>query len=202
MCPYEAGQEQVMGEPSGLILNLHYYNGRILLYPEVTERINTLSQDSKFREHCRYTVLQIIRSRETENLSRKLQDEILPQVERLKPMIEEKLDLDNILPKDKNEEKNPDWAEMFSDSEEIFKTMEELTKLQMEGADVYMSAFANMKHFDFSRISRTGLFHFIPIMKLLLRSTGQNPWSSGTKSFQKRYTRHLLSAIQTSILCS
>jgi len=64
-------------------------------------------------------------------------------------MIEEKLDLDNILPKDKNEEKNPDWAEMFSDSEEIFKTMEELTKLQMEGADVYMSAFANMKHLTF-----------------------------------------------------
>ena len=108
-----------------------------------------MSQNSKFREHCRIIVLQTIRSRETENLSKKLQDEILPQVARLKPRIEEKLDLDNILPKDKNEEKNPDWSEMFSDSEEIFKTMEELTKLQMEGADVYMSAFANMKHFDF-----------------------------------------------------
>jgi tetratricopeptide (TPR) repeat protein len=38
---------------------------------------------------------------------------------------------------------------MFTGSEEIFKTMEELTKLQMEGADVYMSAFANLKNFDF-----------------------------------------------------
>jgi tetratricopeptide (TPR) repeat protein len=160
---YEAGQEQVMERAlSGLILNLHYYNGRILMYPDLTERIINLSHNSKFREHCRIIVLQIIRSRETENLSRKLQDEILPQVARLKPMIEEKLDLDNILPKDKNEEKNPDWAEMFSDSEEIFKTMEELTKLQMEGADVYMSAFANMKHFDFFKDFQNWFVPFYP----------------------------------------
>jgi tetratricopeptide (TPR) repeat protein len=160
---YETGQDQVMERAlTGLILNLHYYNGRILLYPEITEKISELSQDSKFREHCRIIVFQVIRSRETEDLSRKLQDEILPQVARLKPMIEEKLDLDNILPKDKNEEKNPDWSEMFSDSEEIFKTMEELTKLQMEGADVYMSAFANMKQFDFFKDFQNWFVPFYP----------------------------------------
>jgi tetratricopeptide (TPR) repeat protein len=160
---YEKGQEQVMERAlSGLILNLHYYNARILLYPEVTEKIMKMSLETKFKEHCRIIVLQIIKSRETENLSRKLQDEILPQVARLRPMIEEKLDLDNILPKDKNEEKNPDWAEMFSDSEEIFKTMEELTKLQMEGADVYMSAFANMKHFDFFKDFQNWFVPFYP----------------------------------------
>jgi tetratricopeptide (TPR) repeat protein len=160
---YEKGQEQVMERAlSGLILNLHYYNARILLYPEVTEKIMKMSRETKFKEHCRIIVLQIIKSRETENLSRKLQDEILPQVARLRPMIEEKLDLDNILPKDQNEEKNPDWAEMFSDSEEIFKTMEELTKLQMEGSDVYMSAFANMKHFDFFKDFQNWFVPFHP----------------------------------------
>ncbi len=160
---YNAGQEQVMERAlSGLILNLHYYNNRILLYPEITDRITEMSQETRFREHCRIIVFQIIRSRETENLSRKLQDEILPQVAKLKPMIEEKLDLDNILSKDKMEEKNPDWSEMFSDSEEIFKTMEELTKLQMEGADVYMSAFANMKHFDFFKDFQNWFVPFYP----------------------------------------
>jgi hypothetical protein len=80
---YESGQDQVMERAlSGLILNLHYYNGRLLLYPEITDRIRSMSQGTKFREHCRIIVLQIIRSRETENLSKKLQDEILPQVAR------------------------------------------------------------------------------------------------------------------------
>lgn len=160
---YESGQEQVMERAlSGLILNLHYYNGRILLYPEITEKISKLSRDNKFRERCRIIVFQTIRSRETEKLGKKLHDEILPQVAKLKPRIEEKLDLDNILPKDKNEEKNPDWSEMFGESEEIFKTMEELTKLQMEGADVYMSAFANMKHFDFFKDFQNWFVPFYP----------------------------------------
>ncbi len=160
---YESGQQQVMERAlSGLILNLHYYNSRLLLYPEIIGRIEKMSQNKQFKEHCRLIVLQTIRSRETESLGKKLHDEILPQVAKLKPMIEEKLDLDNILPKDKNDEKNPDWAEMFSDSEEIFKTMEELTLLQMEGADVYMSAFANMKHFDFFKDFQNWFVPFHP----------------------------------------
>jgi tetratricopeptide (TPR) repeat protein len=160
---YESGQEQVKERAlTGLILNLHYYNGRVLLYPEISSRITELATVPGFREHCRLIVLQIIRSRETEKLSRKLHDEILPQVAKLRPRIEEKLDLDNILPNEKNEGKNPDWSEMFNDSEEIFKTMEELTKLQMEGADVYMSAFANLKHFDFFKDFQNWFIPFYP----------------------------------------
>jgi len=147
---YEAGEEQVMERAlTGLILNLHYYNDRMSLYPDIIQKIRQLSRDSKFREHCRLIVLQAIRSRETEKLSRKLNDEILPKVARLKPRLDEKLDLENILPKDLSEGRNPDWSQIFPDSDDILKTMEELTNLQMEGADVYMSAFANLKHFDF-----------------------------------------------------
>lgn len=160
---YEGGKEQVIERAlSGLILNLHYYNSRLLLFPEITDRIKQLSKNKTFNEHCRIIVLQTVRSRETEQLGRKLHDEILPQVAKLQPRIEEKLDLDNILPADKNSDKNPDWSEMFNESEEIFKTMEELTKLQMEGADVYMSAFSNMKHFDFFKDFQNWFVPFYP----------------------------------------
>lgn len=160
---YESGKDQIMERAlSGLILNLHYYNSRVMLYPEISSRISRMSERPAFKEHCRIIVLQTIRSRETEKLGRKLHDEILPQMAKFQPRIEERLDLDNILPKDINEEKNPDWSEMFSDSEEIFKTMEELTKLQMEGADVYMSAFANLKHFDFFKDLQNWFVPFYP----------------------------------------
>jgi len=165
---YESGQDQVMERAlSGLILNLHYYNGRVLLYPDITSRLNQMSKLPFFPEHCRIIVLQTIRSRETEKLSRKLHEEILPHVAKLRPRIEEKLDLDNILPKDKSDEKNPDWSKMFGDSEEIFRTMEELTKLQMEGADVYMSAFANLKHFDFFKDFQNWFVPFYPDHEVL-----------------------------------
>jgi tetratricopeptide (TPR) repeat protein len=160
---YESGKDQVQERALvGLILSLHYYNGRINLYPEIQSMITEMSKKEKFREHCRLVVFQTIRSRETEGLSKKLNDEILPKVAKLKPRIEEKLDLDNILPKDLNEGRNPDWAEMFGESDEIFKTMEELTNLQMEGADVYMSAFANMKHFDFFKDFQNWFVPFYP----------------------------------------
>lgn len=160
---YRSGQEQVMERAlSGLLLNFHYHNDRIMLYPEVTEAINSLTKLPAFREHCRLIVLQIIRSRETEKLSRRLHDEILPQVAKLRPGIEEKLDLNNILPTDRNEGKNPDWSAMFSGADEIYRTMEELTNLQMEGADVYMSAFANLKNFDFFRDIQNWFMPFHP----------------------------------------
>ena len=147
---------------SGLILNLHYYNDRVQLFPEIVQRIKKLTINEKFREHCRIIFLQIIKSRETESLIKRLNDEILPKVANLKPRLDEKLDLDNILPKDLSEGRNPDWSEMFSDSDEIFKTMEELTNLQMEGADVYMSAFANLKHFDFFKDFQNWFVPFYP----------------------------------------
>jgi tetratricopeptide (TPR) repeat protein len=147
---YNSGEEQVMERAlTGLILNLHYYNDRMILYPDIIQKIRNLSCEEKFREQSRIVVLQAIRSRETEKLSRKLNDEILPKVAKLKPRLDEKLDLENILPKDMSDDKNPDWSKIFPDSDDILKTMEELTNLQMEGADVYMSAFANLKHFDF-----------------------------------------------------
>jgi tetratricopeptide (TPR) repeat protein len=40
--------------------------------------------------------------------------------------------------------------------------MEELTKLQMEGADVYMSAFSNLKHFDFFKDFQNWFVPFYP----------------------------------------
>lgn len=155
--------EQVKGRALvGLIVMMHYHNERLPLYPEITALLESACYEDQFMEHCRIVVLQTLRSRETEKLGRKLTEEILPKVARLGPRIEEKLDLDNIMPLNPDEEKNPDWSEVFSDSEDIYKSFEELTKLQMEGADVYMQAFSNLKHFDFFRDFENWFMPFYP----------------------------------------
>ena len=147
---------------TGLVFSLHYYDDRLHLYPEIIKTVRDLSEVKVFRERCRIVVLQAIRSRYTEQLSRRMNEEILPRVVRLKPRIEEKLDLDRILGENPEEGQNPDWSEMFSGSEEMFKTMEELTNLQMEGSDVYMSAFSGLKKFDFFRELRNWFIPFYP----------------------------------------
>jgi len=147
---------------TGLVLSLYYYDERVPLYPEVIDLIRELGSRKDFSEKCRVVVLQIIRSRETEKLSRRMQDEILPKVVKLQPKIEEKLDLDSLLGEAGEEGRNPDWHEMFKDSEEIYKTMEELANLQMDGSDVYMSAFAGLKNFDFFKNLRNWFIPFYP----------------------------------------
>lgn len=160
---YREGANQVRERAlSGLVLVLQYYDERIGIYPEIVARLGELSEDKEFREHMRILALQFIRSRETERIGKKLHDEILPKVADLRPKLEDKLDLDNLLPKDLIEGKNPDWKDLFEESEDVYKTMEEFSKLQMEGADVYMSAFANLKNFDFFRKFSNWFLPFYP----------------------------------------
>jgi len=147
---------------TGLVFSLYYYDDRLSLYPEVMQTVRDLAEQDKFRERCRMVVLQAIKSRDTEKLSKRMNEEILPKVVKLRPHIEEKLDLDKILGENLEEGQNPDWSAMFSGSEEMFKTMEELTNLQMEGSDVYMSAFSGLKRFDFFRELRNWFIPFYP----------------------------------------
>lgn len=160
---YRDGTEKVSERAlAGLVLSLQYHDGRVGIYPELVAQLQNLSDDNMFREHIRIVTMQFIRSRETEQISKRLHDEILPKVADLRPKLEEKLDLENLLPEDLIEGKNPDWKDMFKESEEVFKSMEEFSKLQMEGADVYMSAFANLKNFDFFRQFSNWFLPFYP----------------------------------------
>jgi tetratricopeptide (TPR) repeat protein len=147
---------------TGLIFSLYYYDDRLSLYPDVMQTVGKLAEQPGFREQCRIVVLQAVRSRDTEKLSKRMNEEILPKVVKLRPQIEEKLDLDKILGENPEEGQNPDWSAMFSGSEEMYKTMEELTNLQMEGSDVYMSAFSGLKRFDFFRELRNWFIPFYP----------------------------------------
>lgn len=147
---------------TGIVLSLYYYDDRVKLYPEIEQTMKDLSARRGFADHCRTVVIQAIRSRETEKLSRRMNEDIIPKVVKLKPKIEEKLDLNALLDESMIEGRNPDWSDMFKDSEEVFKTMEELANLQMQGSDVYMSAFAGLKNFEFFRELRNWFVPFYP----------------------------------------
>jgi tetratricopeptide (TPR) repeat protein len=133
----------------GIVFATYIYSDRMEEYPEIIEKLVSLKQDKDFNDNLQYVVLQILRTKETEKISRKLHEEIIPEVAKFKPKIEEKLKLDDILQDPLGEDKNPDWEGVFGDSPELFSKLEEFSKMQIEGSDVFMSAFAMLKHFDF-----------------------------------------------------
>ena len=68
---------------------------------------------------------------------------------KLVPKLKDKLDLDKLIPDDFLEDKNPDWGKIFEESEGLYAKVEEFSKMQLEGADVFMSAFSQLKQFSF-----------------------------------------------------
>ena len=133
---------------TGLIFVLYKYDKRLPLLPGMGERISKLNEI--FSPSMIQTILiQITRTRETEKLTQKMNEEILPEVARIQPNLRKKLDLDNLLGDTFSEDKNPDWVDIFSDSPELMDKLEDLSRLQMEGADLFMSTFKMLKHFPF-----------------------------------------------------
>ncbi|MDR1936921.1 MAG: tetratricopeptide repeat protein [Tannerellaceae bacterium] len=133
----------------GILLTLYIYRKRTSLYPKIAGRLAALAEEPGFTQNLRTITLRFILARETEKITRKLQDEIIPEMIRLSPKINRKInpgDFYSELP----DEKNPEWKDIFADSS-LGKKMEEFSELQQEGADIMHSTFIHLKHFPFFR---------------------------------------------------
>ncbi len=145
---------------TGLLLILFKYDNRLFLYPEIIARLNLLQENNKINRNILTIIIQLIRTRETEKISSKLNDEILPEVVKMQPNLRNKLDLENLLGDKFMEGENPEWEDFFKDSPELMNKLEELTELQMEGADVFLSTFKMLKHFSFFNTIQNWLMPF------------------------------------------
>lgn len=135
----------------GILLTLYTYRKRTALYPQIENRLSALAEEyPSFTKALRTITLRFILARETEKITRKLQDEIIPEMMKLSPKISKKINLKDLTPEQLSDEMNPEWQDMFSDSS-LGKKMEEFSELQQEGADVMHSTFIHLKHFPFFR---------------------------------------------------
>ncbi len=135
----------------GLFLGFLKYNDRFYLYPILKEETLELHKFPNIEKNIEAILVQFTKTRETESVSKKWKEEILPRMMKLRPKIEEKLDLENIFKDEFGEDKNPDWETVFEDAPDFLDKLQEFTEMQMEGMDVFMSAFSQLKNFPFFR---------------------------------------------------
>lgn len=133
-----------------ILLTLYTYRKRTSLYPQINDRLATLAEEQVFTKIIRTITLRFILARETEKITRRLQDEIIPEMMKLGPKISNKINLKDLSPEQLSDEMNPEWESIFSDSK-LGKKMEEFSELQQEGADVMHSTFVHLKSFPFFR---------------------------------------------------
>jgi tetratricopeptide (TPR) repeat protein len=132
----------------GICFILTKYNQYISFFPAIRNRLVLLSDEPSSSENIKNILLLIIGSADTEKITRKMREEILPEVMKLSPVIKNKLESDLPMSADDWNEENPEWQDIINESG-VADKIQELNELQMEGADVYMSTFAMLKSFSF-----------------------------------------------------
>lgn len=132
----------------GIALIIFMYNERLLLYPEIQTRIKLLNESPDFSNDMNRIQIQLLRSRETKKIDKKMREEIIPEMLRNANLTSRKLDIDDSDEDASRDDRNPDWEDWMERSGMSDK-LKEMSELQMEGADIYMSTFSQLKTYPF-----------------------------------------------------
>ncbi|MBC8593791.1 hypothetical protein H8744_11135 [Oscillospiraceae bacterium N12] len=131
----------------GVIFTFHIYSDRLGLYPELSNRLELLNEETSFDEDLMRVYRQILLSQETEKIDRKMREEIIPEMlKNVTSMRNMKFGFEES--DEEKDDRNPDWGNIFENSP-LSDKLREMNELQLEGADVYMSTFSQLKRFPF-----------------------------------------------------
>lgn len=109
----------------------------------------------------RNAAIELMRTRDTARISDRLTKDILPTLSKLAPEIKEQMSGGSIDLDDLAEGVNPDWEELLN-RDGLGEKLREMSEIQADGGDVYMSSFSSLKHFPFFRDMANWFLPFTP----------------------------------------
>lgn len=135
---------------TGILLTLRRHTDRINENPATIGMLEVLSDEAEITKGVRKFVPLMLRTIDTDRVNKRVNEEIFPELMRMKPDIEKNMRHLGEKFNHMEMEENPDWEAILSKSG-IADKLKELTEMQMDGADIFMSAFSQMKGFSFFR---------------------------------------------------
>ncbi len=131
------------------VIIIYLYRKRIGFYPAITEALKRLESQPHFEGDLQLIFTRLIHTRNTDNLSRKVKETFMPELEKMNPELLNKIkgrapgaiDIAGI-------EENPQWQEWL-DNSGITRKIEELNEIHLQGGDVFISTFSQLKNFPF-----------------------------------------------------
>ena len=131
----------------GILIALQKHTQRIQLYPDIQARITLMGENETFRNNLRTLQMQFLITRETTKIDKQMREEIIPEMMKNPKLQHSKFRFDET---EDPEDRNPEWEEWI-DKSGISDKIKQMSEWQMAGADVYMSSFAQLKHYPFFR---------------------------------------------------
>lgn len=152
---------------TGLAVALGGYRDLMPYFPEVTDAIRLLQDEPGICERMLKVQMSLLLCRETKEIDRRMREEFIPTMLRnpkLGDLMREELERDDV---------SPDWNEWI-EKPEIKDKLMQMSELQMEGADVYMSTFSNLKNYPFFREIHNWFRIFSPDQPDVRKALGDN----------------------------
>ena len=149
---YESSESDILTARSlvGIVLTLDKYKDRINEDSALKTRMELWNDSIMTYSRLRTVIKELIKARDTDRLTAKMRDEVIPELMKLKPDIIKKMRESSLDPDNMTLENNPEWEEML-EKNGVADKLREFTEMQMEGADLMMVSFANLKGFPFFR---------------------------------------------------
>ncbi|MCH5233100.1 MAG: tetratricopeptide repeat protein [Muribaculaceae bacterium] len=132
----------------GLILISLLYPERIALNTLISSRLMVMVEQPEFKQLVNIVPGLIIRTFDTKRVDSKMRDEVIPGLMKIRPEIMEQMRNMASDSEDFLSNANPDWEEMFEKTG-ISDKIQEISDMQLEGADVMVTAFSSLKSFPF-----------------------------------------------------
>ena len=147
---------------TGIVLISILHSRRISGNLNLRSRLMLSAEDEEFKKLSNSLLLNLIRTYDTKRIDNKMRNEVIPGLMKIKPELLDKMrnlsmDSDNLL----SDDANPQWEELIENSD-IGDKLKEITEMQLEGADVMVTAFSNLKTFPFFNNISNWFMPFVP----------------------------------------
>lgn len=130
-----------------VLLALNCHRARARQSRGLQRHIDAMTETPAFASDMAMVLYRIVATRNTEHVTHRVTQEIMPDIMKATPDLISKLrQRDEIDPDEL--EANPEWQKMLEDNG-IASKMEEFSQMQQDGSDVFISTFARLKTFPF-----------------------------------------------------
>ncbi len=154
------------------MLTLLSHKKRTASSRSIHSRIEALHEMEEFKHDVWSIQVQLARSRNTENIKKRVRNDLIPNIMKVRPDILDKLkDKDSQIVDLSDIEANPEWQQWL-DNSGITRKIEEFNAMQIEGSDVFIATFAHLKTFPFFKTLSNWFLPYYPAHSAVVENLG------------------------------
>ena len=157
---------------SSVVMTMLLHPHRIRISTRIQSRFGQLVDIPHFYSDVNSILQRLVMARNTENLSKRMREELMPNIMNIDPGLMSKIKNNPSFDPSELEE-NPQWQDWLEDSG-VGKKIEELNRLQTAGEDVFISTFSKLKAFPFFNTMANWFLPFYPTHTMCDDALGNN----------------------------